>query len=116
MQNICKVVGGRRLSGEVTVQGAKNAVLPILAAAFLFPGVSVIRNCPLISDVEVTLEILRTLGCKTIWEGHDVAVDASFPTSAEIPDHLMRKLRSSVIFLGAILARLGEVHLSYPGG
>ena len=116
MYSRLKITGGRPLSGEITVQGAKNAVLPILAAAFLFPGVSILHNCPLISDVDVTLEILRTLGCHVTREGHDITVDASSPTSAEIPDHLMRKLRSSVIFLGAILARLGEVHLSYPGG
>lgn len=116
MNNKLKIIGGRRLEGEVTVQGAKNSVLPILAAAFLFPGTSIIHNCPLISDVEVTLEILEMLGCVITRDGHDVAVDASSPASAEIPDRLMRKLRSSVVFLGAILARLGEAHLSYPGG
>ena len=114
--NKVKIVGGHRLCGELDIQGAKNSVLPILAAAFLAPGVSVIHNCPDIADVRTTLEILETLGCPTTREGRDVTVDATAPSSAEIPDRLMRRLRSSVVFLGAVLARLGEAHLSYPGG
>lgn len=108
------VEGGRRLDGSVRVHGAKNSVLPILAAAFLADGESVIHNCPRLSDVAASLEILRHLGCGVRWEGDTVSVDASAPAGVDVPDALMREMRSSVIFLGALLSRLGEAQLSYP--
>ena len=111
-----EIQGGRPLSGRLTVQGAKNSVLPILAAALLAPGESVIHNCPDLSDVSATLDILRLLGCRVERQGDTVAVDATAPGRTGIPEHLMREMRSSVIFLGAVLARMGEVELSYPGG
>ena len=110
------VRGGRPLKGEITVQGAKNSVLPILAAAFLIPGVTCLHRVPDILDVAVTVKILEALGCRAVRRGSDLLVDASHPTSDTVPDFLASELRSSVIFLGAILARHGEVHLSYPGG
>ena len=106
-----EICGGRPLRGELRVQGAKNSALPILA-----PGQSVIRNCPDLSDVTAALEILRLLGCGAVREGTDVLIDASQLTGCGIPDRLMREMRSSVIFLGALLARLGRAELSYPGG
>ena len=111
-----EICGGRPLRGELRVQGAKNSALPILAAALLAPGQSVIRNCPDLSDVTAALEILRLLGCRAVREGDAVLIDASQLTSCGIPDRLMREMRSSVIFLGALLARLGRAELSYPGG
>lgn len=111
-----EITGCRRLSGRLAVQGAKNSVLPILAACILSPGECVIHNCPNLSDVTATLEILRGLGCKVRREEDAVIVDASGVHSGEIPAHLMREMRSSVIFLGAILARLGQAQISYPGG
>lgn len=111
-----EITGCRRLSGRLAVQGAKNSVLPILAACILSPGECVIRNCPNLSDVRATLEILQGLGCKVRREGDAVTVDASGIHGGEIPEHLMREMRSSVIFLGAILARLGQAQISYPGG
>lgn len=111
-----EITGGRRLTGRLEVHGAKNSVLPILAACILAPGRCVIDNCPHLSDVTATLNILRQLGCKAHWEGSAVVVDATTVERGIIPEHLMREMRSSVIFLGAILARLGEVQLSYPGG
>ena len=116
MQNAILVEGGHPLSGEVPVQGAKNAVLPILAATFLIGGSCTLHNCPNIRDVDITLAILEHLGAAVHREGHTITVDASTPASCEIPDGLMSELRSSVVFLGAILARTGRVHLSYPGG
>lgn len=110
------VEGGRRLVGTVRVHGAKNSVLPILAATILGEGESVIHNCPDLSDVEASLEILRHLGCKAEREGDTVVVDASRPTRCDVPDGLMREMRSSVIFLGAILGRMGEARLCAPGG
>lgn len=110
------VEGGRRLDGSVRVHGAKNSVLPILAAAFLADGESVIHNCPRLSDVAASLEILRHLGCGVRWEGDTVSVDASAPAGVDVPDALMREMRSSVIFLGAILGRMGRAQLCAPGG
>lgn len=108
--------GGVPLSGRLRVQGAKNSVLPILAAALLAPGQSILHNCPRLSDVEATGKILRLLGCGVEREEKTLLVDASQPTGWTIPDPLMREMRSSVIFLGAMLARLGRAELSYPGG
>ena len=114
--SVYRVTGGRKLNGQVTAQGAKNSVLPILAATLLAPGCSVISNCPDLSDVAVTLEILTLLGCRVERMGDTVAIDASALSRAEIPPRLMREMRSSVIFLGALLARSGTAELSYPGG
>ena len=111
-----EICGGRPLSGRLRVQGAKNSVLPILAAALLAPGQSILHNCPDLSDVAATGKILRLLGCPVEREGHTLLVDASQPTGFQIPDRLMREMRSSVIFLGAMLSRLGRAELSYPGG
>ena len=108
--------GGRRLEGALPVQGAKNSVLPVLAATILHPGVTVLRGCPRLSDVEASIRILRHLGCRTDWQGEELVVDTSSMSRWDIPDHLMREMRSSVIFLGAILARLGRAEMSYPGG
>jgi UDP-N-acetylglucosamine 1-carboxyvinyltransferase len=88
----------------------------MLAAAVLVPGVSVIRNCPRLSDVDASLAILEHLGCKTGREGDTVAVDATCLTLWDVPDALAREMRSSVLFLGAILARTGQARLSLPGG
>ena len=110
------VEGGHRLEGEIRVHGAKNSVLPILAAAILVPGVSVIQNCPDLSDVAASLEILRHLGCRAERSGDTITVDAGTLTRSDVPDDLMREMRSSVIFLGAVLGRTGEATMSYPGG
>lgn len=110
------VEGGRRLSGAVEVHGAKNSVLPILAATLLSGGRSVIHNCPRLSDVDASLSILEHLGCRTSREGDTVTVDSGPMDRYDVPDALMREMRSSVIFLGAILARTGRASLSRPGG
>ena len=104
------------MSGSLAIHGAKNSVLPILAACLLAPGQSVIHNCPDLSDVSATLDILRLLGCRADRDGPTVTVDATALCRCNIPEHLMREMRSSVIFLGALLSRLGETELSYPGG
>lgn len=111
-----EIRGGRPLSGSLAIHGAKNSVLPILAACLLVPGQCVLHNVPVLSDVSATLDILRLLGCRADWEGDTVVVDASVLSRSDIPEHLMREMRSSVIFLGALLARLGTAELSYPGG
>ena len=110
------IEGGRPLRGSLPVQGAKNSVLPILAATLLHSGVSVLHRCPRLRDVDASMRILRHLGCRAEWEGEDLVVDAATVSCCQIPDHLMREMRSSVIFLGAILTRCGQAELSLPGG
>lgn len=110
------VNGGRKLNGEITVQGAKNSVLPILVATLLVDGVSVIHNCPMLSDVDATIKILQYLGCKVNRENHTVTVDSTNVFRDDVPDNLMREMRSSIVFLGGILGRMGRAKLSTPGG
>lgn len=110
------ICGGNRLSGTVQVHGAKNSVLPILAASILSGKESVLHNCPDLKDVTASIQILECLGCKVKREGKTVVVDSSTLIRSDVPDHLMREMRSSVIFLGAILARTGYAHMSFPGG
>ena len=114
--SVWHITGGRRLSGTVEVQGAKNAVLPIMAASVLTPGVTRLENVPELSDVDVTMRILRGLGCAVEREGDAVTIDSRELSRSEIPHELMRELRSSVVFLGALLARCGHARLSMPGG
>ncbi len=110
------VNGGKKLNGEISVQGAKNSVLPILVATLLVNGVSVIHNCPYLSDVDATIRILRYLGCTVSREGHTVTVDSSTMCRQDVPDNLMREMRSSIVFLGGIIGRMGKAILSTPGG
>ncbi|MBE7003415.1 MAG: UDP-N-acetylglucosamine 1-carboxyvinyltransferase [Ruminococcaceae bacterium] len=110
------IEGGCRLQGELTIQGSKNGVLPVLAATILCAGECRVENCPRLRDVDASIAILRHLGCCTRWEGGALLVDTTHMDKNEVPDALMREMRSSVIFLGAILARQGEAALSYPGG
>ena len=110
------IQGGRRLSGEVAVQGAKNSVLPILAATLLTGGEVTLENCPRLRDVDASVRILQALGCSARREACALYVDTSGLSGCTISDILMREMRSSAIFLGAVLARCGEAELSYPGG
>lgn len=107
--------GPARLTGELSVQGAKNSTLPLLAGALLCRGQTVLHNCPDLSDVDTALEILRHLGCVCKREGSDLIVDSA-AACHEIPEELMRRMRSSIVFLGAILSRCGEARLCAPGG
>ena len=110
------IKGGRRISGSLRVQGAKNSVLPILAATVLTEGKFVIHNCPKLSDTEGTIKILKNLGCKVFREDNSIIVDTTNISSVEIPEKLMREMRSSVVFLGAIIGRMGKAVISSPGG
>ena len=107
--------GGKKLEGEVNVSGSKNASLPILAACILNGKVNKLYNVPDISDVRATLNILKDLGCKIKKDKKRIIIDSGPVNKKEIPDELMRKLRSSVILSGAMLARFREVSFSYPG-
>lgn len=108
--------GGKRLSGEINVQGAKNSVLPVLAATVLCHGESVVHNCPDIADVTTSLKILEQIGCSYKKCDSTVVVDSCVVSGHVIPENLMREMRSSVVFLGAILARTGSAVISSPGG
>ncbi len=108
--------GGKSLSGAISVQGAKNSVLPVLSATLLVGGESIIHNCPNLSDVASSLKILSHLGCTCEKTGDTVIVDSSNISNCDIPDDLMREMRSSVVFLGAMIGRIGKAVISSPGG
>ncbi len=110
------VNSGRPLSGEIAVQGSKNSSLPILAATVLVGGVCQIHNCPDLTDTKAAISILRHLGCKVKYGKGTVTVDSTQVSCYNIPDSLMREMRSSIVFLGSILGRMGKAELSAPGG
>lgn len=115
---MCKLIveGGVPLLGEIRVQGAKNAVLPILAATVMAGEKCVLHNCPRLRDVEKTDLVLKRLGCSVERYGNTVIIDPDGFCTCEICDDLMREMRSSIIFLGAIITRCGEARVSMPGG
>ena len=108
--------GGTRLFGEVPIIGAKNSVLPILAATVINRSVNIISNIPNLKDVDVMIKILTSLGAKVELDGDILTVDSNLINSISLPEELVREMRSSIIFMGALLARYGEAVLSYPGG
>ena len=110
------VNGGKPLSGEIRIHGAKNSVLPILAASVITGKESVIADCPDLSDVRESLEILKHLGCKVSSELGTVTVNSETLDRNEIPEYLMLKMRSSVIFLGALISRCKGGKITLPGG
>ena len=110
------VTGGNRLTGEVNISGAKNAVLPILAATVIGGNESTIFNVPNLRDVEVMEKILISLGCRVKRMDKMMWVDSKPLNSVKIPEELVREMRSSIILMGAMLSRTGEVVISYPGG
>ena len=110
------IEGGKRLEGEVTASGSKNASLPILAATILNKGTTKLYNVPEIRDTRITQEILKYIGCKVKKNNGKIEINSSNITKKEIPEHLMHQMRSTVILAGAILGRFKEVTFSYPGG
>ena len=110
------IKGVKRLEGIVEISGSKNASLPILAGSILNGGVTKIYNLPDIRDVNTTLKILEILGCSISKKRNKVIIDSSKMNKSEIPENLMRELRSSVILAGAIIGRFKKAVFSYPGG
>lgn len=112
------IEGGRRLQGTVRISGAKNAILPVLAASVLTVGDCVIHDVPRLRDVEVMIEILRSLGAEIESQGagKTLLVNSRDLKSSEIPQNLMREIRSSIFLMGPLLGRLGQVRCSHPGG
>ena len=107
---------GKRLHGEVNISGSKNASLPIIAATILNSDITKLYNVPKIQDTKITLEILKILGCKIKQNSGKIEINSRHITKTEIPEDLMRQMRSTVILAGAILGRFKEVTFSYPGG
>lgn len=110
------VEGGKKLEGEVSVSGSKNASLPIIAASILNTGITKLYNVPDIHDTKVMLEILKILGCKIKKNNGKIIIDSSKLKNEEIPENLMREMRSSVILAGALLGKYKKAIFSYPGG
>ncbi len=115
MFEIC-VDGTYKLDGNTKIQGSKNAVLPIIAATVLINGKSVIKNCPRISDVYASIKILENLGAVCEFSGNVLTVNAENISNYKISENLMREMRSSSVFLGAIIGRTGKAYISSPGG
>jgi UDP-N-acetylglucosamine 1-carboxyvinyltransferase len=111
-----EIEGGRPLNGSVRIQGSKNAALPILSAALLNPGVTVLHNCPRITDVTCMLAILEKFGCSIRRESDSLIIDASCVSETRVPEEYARKMRSSIMLLGSLLGRTGEAFVPYPGG
>lgn len=111
-----QITGGIPLQGEVLISGSKNAALPMIAAAVLADGETVLTNVPRLRDVEVMLEILEFLGAKTSFQDGVVRIDTRGLTNRPIPGEFVSRLRGSIVLLGPLLARFGVVEMSYPGG
>ena len=110
------IEGGKKLSGEVKISGSKNASLPIIASSILNSNITKLYNVPNIKDTRITLKILRLLGCKIKQNSGKIEINSKKMNKKEIPEELMREMRSTVILAGAILGRFKEVTFSYPGG
>ena len=110
------IAGGRRISGSIRVHGAKNAILPILAACIMTKYPVIIRDCPKLYDVINMLEILKNLGCRVEWTQEKLIIDAGQADRFEMPESLSKELRSSIFLLGPIIARFKQAYVAYPGG
>ncbi|MDE6835065.1 MAG: UDP-N-acetylglucosamine 1-carboxyvinyltransferase [Ruminococcus sp.] len=108
--------GGKRLRGEIKLQGSKNSSLPIMAGAVLCGGECVLNNCPELTDIYSASRILNHLGCKCRFSENTAVINSADINVTEIPEKLMREMRSSIIFMGAVLGRTGECIVSMPGG
>ncbi len=108
--------GGKKLGGEISVHGSKNAVLPIMAASLLIKGETVLHNVPDLSDVSASVAILEYLGASVKREGGTLIINAADILKSDIPDNMMCEMRSSIIFLGSLLARCRQATMCRPGG
>lgn len=110
------ISGQKKLVGEVDITGAKNSVLPILAATVINGDENIILNTPKLRDVYMMEQILKDIGCEVIREGNKMIVNSKNLNTIEIPEETVREMRSSIVLLGAMLSRTGEVKIGYPGG
>lgn len=110
------IQGGKELEGEVQISGSKNAALPIIAGTVLIKGKTTLYNVPNIQDVQTMFEIIKDIGGKVTKKNNKIIIDTSKIHTYEIPETLMRKMRSSVILAGAIIGKYKKANFSYPGG
>lgn len=110
------VNGGQRLRGELALQGSKNSALPIMAASLMCGEDCVLKNCPKLTDIYAASRILNCVGCKCMFSENTVVVSSADINENTIPEELMQEMRSSIIFLGAMLGRTGECTVCCPGG
>ena len=110
------ITGGKSLRGELALQGSKNSSLPIMAAALLCCGECTLHSCPKLTDVYAAARILNCVGCKCTFSENTAVIDSTAIDKTEISEALMREMRSSIIFMGAMLGRAGECTVSVPGG
>lgn len=110
------IKGGKKLQGTVKISGSKNASLPIIAASILNRGKTTLYNVPNIHDTQMMFEILKQLGCKVEKKNNKIIIDSSKINKYEIPENLMREMRSSVILAGSLVGRYKTATFSYPGG
>lgn len=111
-----QIVGGKRLNGEISVSGAKNAALPILCAGLLTAGDVELTNVPRLHDVKTILKLLEQTGLKVTQDDQNVTLNGASITSLEAPYELVKTMRASILVLGPLLARFGEAKVSLPGG
>ncbi len=111
------ISGGRRLEGSVTISGAKNAALPILAGTLLASKPVTVKNVPQLKDVATTLTLLQSMGAEATFDDRlNVEIDASDLAACRAPYELVKTMRASILVLGPLLARFGEADVSLPGG
>ena len=108
--------GGKKLKGDVTVSGSKNASLPIFCATILAPGMNQISNVPFLRDINTTIKVLNSLGAQVEGNGNIVRIDTGSINSHEATYDLVKTMRASVLVLGPLLARFGQARVSLPGG
>src|SRR5882724_2395337 len=114
--DILTIDGGNRLKGELTVSGSKNSALPILIATLLTDEPCIIRNVLHLDDIETVVALLVFLGKKVLRSGDEIQLESGPTLYAEAPYELVRKMRASIVVMGPLLARLGRVKASLPGG
>lgn len=114
--SVILVQGYHSLNGELEIQGSKNAVLPMMAAAILYKGTTVLHHVPRIQDVFCMMGILESIGCCCCLDGHTLSINSGELTCCKIPERGGKAMRSSIILLGALLGRCGEAFVHYPGG
>jgi len=110
------IKGGIPLAGEVSIQGSKNAALPLLTATLLVRGKTVLHNCPRIRDIDAMAELLKTLGCEIIFEKNTITIDATQICDTHCPQKQVQAMRSSIMLLGPLLGRCKSVRMNRPGG
>ncbi len=115
-KNIMTVFPCEGLHGEISLQGSKNSALPIMAAALANKGITVIENCPGIEDVYSMIQLLKECGCQVVFENNVLVIDAYNADNGLLISNNSRKLRASILIMGAALARFGVFSMAFPGG